>query len=347
MKHPLFVCGAGAVTAAGLDSRQTIAAIRAGLSAFEETMLIEPFGELQIVARIPMHWRLRRTEGEWLVNMAVRALNEALESGANPSEETAVLMTLPETFREHPGYTDISQSNFLTATFAAGRHRFHSSSSAIDGGAAAGIGMLERVETLLSQTGVRQVLLGGVDSLLNNRDISRLAEANRLRNEENSQGLVPGEAAAFVRITREPEAKARLMAAIHGAGLATEVDSALSGRYSQGRALLNALRNAVNGGKPSEPDIVFVVRNSNGERYDGWEQMIAHPRFYRTLRKTLPTAFPAMTVGDVGAASGALALMLAADSFTKGYAPGSVAMCEVASEGGLRAAAVVSRVDLR
>jgi 3-oxoacyl-[acyl-carrier-protein] synthase-1 len=57
----------------------------------------------------------------------------------------------------------------------------------------------------------------------------------------------------------------------------------------------------------------------------------------------MATAYPAMTVGDVGAASGALALMLAADSFVNDYAPGPVAMCEVASEGGLRAAAVVAK----
>jgi len=71
--------------------------------------------------------------------------------------------------------------------------------------------------------------------------------------------------------------------------------------------------------------------------------LIARPRFYRTRRERLATAYPAMTVGDVGAASGALALMLAADSFTNDYAPGPVAMCEVASEGGLRAAAVMAR----
>jgi 3-oxoacyl-[acyl-carrier-protein] synthase-1 len=59
----------------------------------------------------------------------------------------------------------------------------------------------------------------------------------------------------------------------------------------------------------------------------------------------MATAYPAMTVGDIGAASGALALMLAADSFRDDYAPGAVAMCEVASESGLRAAAVVVRTS--
>ena len=66
-----------------------------------------------------------------------------------------------------------------------------------------------------------------------------------------------------------------------------------------------------------------------------WEQLIARPRFYRTRRERLPTAYPAMTIGDVGAAGGALALMLAADSFLNDYAPGPTVACEVASENGL------------
>ena len=48
-----------------------------------------------------------------------------------------------------------------------------------------------------------------------------------------------------------------------------------------------------------------------------------------------------------GAAGGALALMLAADSFLNDYAPGKTAVCELASENGLRAAAVMARMTRR
>src|SRR2546423_2056417 len=71
------------------------------------------------------------------------------------------------------------------------------------------------------------------------------------------------------------------------------------------------------------------------------------PGFYPPRREILPTAYPAMTIGDIGAAGGALALMLAADSFLKGYAPGPTAVCELASENGLRAAAVMARMTRR
>ncbi|MBZ9776996.1 hypothetical protein [Mesorhizobium sp. CO1-1-8] len=330
------------MTPAGLNAPQTVAAIRAGLSAFEEMILNEPLGATQIVARIRAHSRLRRTDGQWLVNMAARAIGEALRSGTCPSDTTAILLAPPESFRNHPAYGDIAPPDFLTAVMSATGQKFHVASRAIDGGAAASIGLLERALEMMEQQGVGQVLLGGVDSLVNDTDFARLGRAGRLKGADNAQGLVPGEAAAFVRLTPKPEGKARVHAAIHGVGLAQEQDSVLSERYSQGRALLGALRDAVSGSGPSEPDIDFVISNGNGERYGGWEQLIARPRFYRTRREILPTAYPAMTIGDIGSAAGALALMLAADSLLKDYAPGPTAVCELASENGLRAAAVMA-----
>jgi 3-oxoacyl-[acyl-carrier-protein] synthase-1 len=347
VRRPLYVAGAGAVTPAGLNAPQTIAAIRAGLSAFEEKILAEPFGAVQIVARIPTHYQLRRNDGEWLINMAARAIGEALRSGARASEATAILLAPPESFRNHPAYADIAPQGFLAAVIAATGQKFHAASRVVDGGAAASIGLLERALEVMEQQGVEQVLLGGVDSLVNDTDLARLGKARRLKSPDNAQGLVPGEAAAFVRLTREPEGKAPVLAAIHGVGLAQETDTVLSERYSQGRALLGALRDAVTGSGPSEPDIDFVISNSNGERYSGWEQLIARPRFYRTRREMLPTAYPAMTIGDIGAAGGALALMLAADSFLRDYAPGPTVVCELASENGLRAAAVMARMTRR
>jgi 3-oxoacyl-[acyl-carrier-protein] synthase-1 len=347
MKRPLYVAGAGAVTPAGVDARQTIAAIRAGLSAFEEKMLMDPPGAMQIVARIPSHSKLRRTPGDWLVNMAARAIRQALGThDPGVAAATALLITPPESFRNHPAFEDIPARDFLAAVIDATGLKFHPASRAIDGGAAASVGLIERALVLMEEEGAAQVLIGGVDSLINEIDLARLGQAGRLKGDDNAQGLVPGEAAVFVRLMREP-GREPVVAAIHGIGTAQETDSVLSDRYSQGRAMLGALRDAVSGSGPSEPDIDFVVSNGNGERYHGWEMLFARPRFYRTRRDLMATAYPAMTVGDIGAASGALALMLAADSFVRDYAPGPIAMCEIASENGLRAAAVMARTQRR
>lgn len=347
MKRPLYIVGGGGVTPAGLDRRQTLAAIRASLSAFEEIALSDPFGTTQVVARIPSHWRLHPSEGGWFVNMAVRAIDEAMRDSSVPAEATALLITTAEQFRTHLAFDDIPLADFLGAVLKRSGRSFHPSSRLFHGGAAASVGMIERALALFEQAGVAEVLLGGVDGFVNERDLARIGAAGRLRGPGNAQGLVPGEGAAFVRLSRTPPQGARTAAAIHGVGMAEEADTVLGERHSQGRAMLAALRGAVGGDGPREPDIAFVVSNGNGERYAGLETMIARARFYQTHREMLPTAYPAMTVGETGAASGALALMLAADSLVGGYAPGPAAMCEVASEGGLRAAAVVSRASLR
>lgn len=337
---PLYVCGAGAVTPAGLDAAQTCASVRAALSAFEEYVRSEPFGAVQIVARIPTHWRLHRTEGEWLVNMAARALQEALAGGDVPGEETAVLLAPPERFRRHPGYADIAPDRFLAAVLDAAGRSVHRASRAVDGGPAAAIGLLAHAQGTLATDGVAQVLIGGVDSLVNPVDLARLDKAGRLRGEDNAQGLIPGEGAVFVRLRTVREAAAS--AAVLGVGTAEEAETVIaSERYSQGIALRAALEAAVEPPAPPEASIEFVVSNGNGERYAAWEAMIARPRFYRTRREILPTAYPAMTVGEIGAGGGALAMLVAADAFAKGYAPGRTATIEVASEAGLRSVAVM------
>jgi 3-oxoacyl-[acyl-carrier-protein] synthase I len=341
VKRPLYISGGGAVTPGGLDLRQTIAAIRAGLSAFEEEFLVEPFATTQLMARVPTHYHLRRTQGAWLLNLAARSLAEALQGSKATPEESAVLISTPEGFRKHPAFDDIALADFLPALRRQLGVNFHPASRVIDGGAAANVGLLARAADILESQGARQILLGGVDSFLNDKDLARLRDAQRLAGEQNAQGLIPGEAAAFVRLTVAPEIDGAVVPAIRGLGVAQEQDNVLSERTSQGRAMLAALRSASSSPAPGEPDISFVVSNSNGERFSGLEQLIARSRFYQTRREMLATCYPAMTVGDVGAASGALALLVASDSLAKDYAPGPVAMCEVASENGMRAAATV------
>lgn len=346
LSAPLFVCGAGAVTPGGLSAPQTLASIRASISSFGQFALAEPAGAVQVAAMVPAHWKLKRSDGEWLQNMAARAIGEAMAASPARAEVTALLVAPPESFRAHPAYRTVPPRDFLAALIRASGFAFHAASRAIDGGAAAGIGLLGHADELLRDASVAQVLLGGVDSLVNQVDMARLARAGRLKSGDNAQGVLPGEGAVFVRLTRHDEGEGQTAAAIRGYGTAREEDSVLTEKYSQGRAQLAAFRDAVDSAQGlREADISFIASNGNGERYLAWEQMIARPRYFRTRRETFPTAYPSMTVGDMGSAGGAMTLLLAADSLRSGYAPGPVAMCEISSEGGFRAAAIVSEVS--
>lgn len=346
LKVPLYILGAGAVTAAGLTAPQTCAAIRAGVTGFSMETLSDPFGAEQTVARIPANWRLKRDAGQWLVNLAARAIREAVQdaaqTGAFPTERTALFITPPESHRGHPAYQHVAPQALLEAILAACEMQFHLSSRAIDGGAAAGLGLLAQASALLAQGTVDQVILAGVDSLVNPTDLSRLATANRLAGGGNSQGLIPGEAAAAVVLSPRAPGTPRPTCAILAVASAREENSVLSEGFSQGRAMLTALQEASRTGEvDGEPFVDFVISNSNGERYAAWESMITRARFYRSRRERTPAAMPAMSAGETGSAAAALALVVARDAFAHGYAPGRVAMAEIASDDGLRSAAMV------
>src|SRR5206468_2338399 len=128
-----------------------------------------------------------------------------------------------------------------------------------------------------------------------------------------------------VALTREATAPTR--AQILGVGSAREEASAtaVGPRYSVGDGLRQALERALaDSGRP-ESAVSFRVADMNGERYRAWESVIGAARFYRTVRERLPAWYPAMSVGDIGAAAGVLAMIVAARGIQRGYAPGPLA----------------------
>jgi len=106
--------------------------------------------------------------------------------------------------------------------------------------------------------------------------------------------------------------------------------------------MVTALRAAISQAETEEADLEWVISNGNGERYASWEAILGRARFYRARRERLPTTYPALSVGETGAASSALALLVALHGFSRGYCPGRNAMIELSSEGDGRAACVVA-----
>jgi 3-oxoacyl-[acyl-carrier-protein] synthase-1 len=221
---------------------------------------------------------------------------------------------------------------------------FHTTSQIFPDGNAAAFAALARSRELLAGGTVSACVIGGVDSFLNVPDLHRFGSAFRLKSDDVAQGFIPGEAAAFVAVTAPEKAgDRRVLGQIRGLGLAREAEdtTVLSNGYPNGKGLEQALRAAIADAGLPEADIAFRVSDVNGETYRGQENMLAMTRFYRTSRSIFPPLFPASCLGETGAATGALLLIVALTAMNKGYAPGRVAMCEAASDGGLRAGAVV------
>lgn len=339
---PLLIVGCGAITAVGLSSAQTCAAVRARLSGFQRCACLPPPQGPLCVGAVPAAPGLKKTATQWLLNLAEAALRDCLSGIARPVGRMALVLGLPEPFREHPALAHQRPGQFTRQL----RSRL---SSAIDGpchvledGHGAAIRGAALARQLLASGEAAVCLVGGVDSLLNASDLRRLQLSGLLHDEGNPQGVVPGEGAAFVALSSQPLAHGPVWAQISGIGAAMEPDAILGERFSVGNALVKALNAAVADAGLGEPSLSFRVSDMNGERYRAWETLLASTRFYRTRRERMAVWHAAAFAGDTGAASAALGLIVAATGVARGYAPGPVAACESSSDLGLRAACIVT-----
>jgi 3-oxoacyl-[acyl-carrier-protein] synthase-1 len=346
------ILGVGAVSAVGLTAPQTCAAIRAGVKRFcpIEAQILD-YEEPRIGARVSADPRLRADEGQWLLNLAGRAL---LECEGEDEGEAALLWLVPEDHRAHPLCAGVGDSDLLVRFEELLGRRFAPCSRVLRSGAAGCIEALGLARELLQAGTVERCIIGGADSLLRRPDLDALGRANRLIGPRQSQGLVPGEGAAFVRVglaasvggeapgagaDEQTNAAARI--GIRGIGLGYEPNTVLGTEYSVGQAFVDALGTATQDADIPEPEIDFVAGNFNGERYDAWESSHANARGYETRREHLPVLWPAASTGEVGVAGGVLALIAAAAAIEGEYAAGPTAAVQVRSEGELRGVALI------
>jgi len=334
------VAGTGAVTAVGLTAPQTCAAIRARIAGFRKGLLIAPPHAPVVHAAIPARPHLKATSQAWLVNMVVRAIRECLDGQRTKASRTALLLALPDVYRAHDG-VGRGEAVLLAAIQSRLGTAFHAKSSVVDHGHAGVFTAIAAARALIEEGTVDHCVVGGVDSLVNNADATRLAAAGRLHEPGNPQGVIPGEAAACLLLTSQ-RGQNTALAQLLGVGLDQESDTALGERYAVGQGLRAALGAAVRDAECEEEQIDFRVSDMNGERYYAWDSTLGAGRFYRTRRERFVTWFPASCIGDTGAAAGALNLVVAVNAISRGFAPGPVAMCEGSSDEGARGACVVA-----
>jgi len=342
MTDSIAVVGTGAVTSVGVTSAQTCAAIRAGIAGFRETVLATAPFKPVVAAAVPSRSHLKRTRQEWLVALAVRAITECYRESSFDQGSVALLLTLPETHNGRAGLTTPAAAATAREIIARVGNRFHPASRFFEHGHAGALIGLGMARELLKNRTVAACIVGGVDSLLNRADWDRLSKSGRLRDQENPQGLIPGEGAAFLSVCRASDARGDVLAELLGLGFSNESDTVRGDRYSVGNGLREAMEGACRDATHGEPTISFRVSDMNGERYRAWESLFACSRFYRTRRREcFPIFYPAASVGDLGAAASALATVFAASAIKHGYAPGPIGMCEAGSDDGARAACLL------
>ncbi len=216
-------------------------------------------------------------------------------------------------------------------------------------------------QTQLENGRLDHVVVGAIDTFLTAERISTLIESGEIKTEDNPVGLVPGEAAAFILLEQMEGTRRRsgrtvafiqtpVSAATSAAppppndapkNAAARDERADSPGKALGEVLLAALR--AHGSPPLEGTLyadlngttprafelaTALVQVSSALPFDGWRQ-----------------AFPAVSFGETGAASGLVAACMAVRAFARGYARGNHALVAMSGSTGGKAAFLLGRSD--
>jgi 3-oxoacyl-[acyl-carrier-protein] synthase I len=354
----IAVVAAGAVTCVGLTWESSCAAIRASLDGFAETHFVDDVSEPLLGAAVPDEALGLQEHSPGailggtpkLAAMFVRAATECVRNaGGIQAAKTALLLIGPESTR--PGFSlDKLQQCFQACEQAIG-HRFHESSQITQIGSPGLAAALEYAQKLLADHDVHAVLVAGVDSLLNVDDVNSGLANGRLLTSQNSDGHIPGEAAACLLLRRQTDLVAQdaqgqprgAVLLIAGAALGQETQTLDANHASRGQALGAAMRQALAQAGLGAEAVHSRLSDVSAESYFYEEASYA---WLRVLRVRSPDGYrfttPANRVGHVGAAAGVLLLALALDAARKHWAEGPHTLLQLSCAGAPRGAVVAT-----
>jgi 3-oxoacyl-[acyl-carrier-protein] synthase-1 len=359
----IAVVASGAVTSVGLSAASTCAAIRASHDNFTETHFIDDMGQPLVGAPVPPSLLGLAEEADGsilggeakLAAMFIRAAKECVRgTGGIKAAHTALLLLGPETTR--PGFNlDKLQRCFSACETAVG-HSFHAASRITQIGSPGLAAALEHAREAFanhSPKDLHAVLIAGLDSLLNTEDINDGLGHERLLTEQNSDGFIPGEAAACVLVVREScvaeHAKVvngvqqvrPAILRIAGVAQADETETLDAERPSRGVGLAKAIKAGLAQAALPAHGIHQRLSDVTAESYFFEEASYA---WSRVLRVRSPEGYrfhtPMNRVGHIGAAMGPLMLTLLLDMARKGWAAGPASLIHLSSAGQRRGAIV-------
>jgi 3-oxoacyl-[acyl-carrier-protein] synthase-1 len=359
----LFINAIGMVTALGHDAATSCAAIRAGITRaapVPDATVLDPDSHTMVPLIGHAVWGLtegRATVARWLA-MATYAFNDLRRSGMLPDADdvafwrrTAVVIVGPDLDEDRFAFAFPCYPEMIGETYVAPLMR--SLGIPIDAdrvhtvyvGRTGAFTAFAGAETLLARGRVDRLIVLAADSYLDGHSVEWLGESERLKSAEKPSGLMPGEAAVAMLVSGPTTARRSgpPRARIHAAAVAAEDEPYLDGGPKNGRALALALTEAVTASALGRPLDVDVYTDLNGESWRAYQFGAAFPQVSADLLQPRRFMMPAMSTGDVGAASSLAAVAVASHAFERGYARSASAIVTGMSASGRVGALVIGR----
>lgn len=334
--RPVSILASGMVTCVGLDAPSSCAAIRCAIDNFSETRFIDQGGEWIIGAQVPFEKPWRGLPK--LVQMAIPAIRECLAHvGAVRPEQIPLLLGVAE--KKRPGRLDGLDADLFAEIQKGLGVRFHHRSGVIAKDRVSGAVALGAARELIYNEKVPFCLVAGVDTYLIAATLAAYENNSRLLTSQNSNGFIPGEAAAAVLIG-PPNATAHL--ACHGIGFGLEKATIESGEPLRADGLVEAFKAAFADAQCGFDQVDYRLTDGNGEQYLGKEAALAMTRAMRVRKDLFDIWHVADCIGETGSAAVPCAIAVALAASTKKYAPGPGVLCHFGSDDGQRFALVLA-----
>lgn len=333
MSSICVIAGAGEQTSIGLNVRANLAAVQAGLNAFKQSNYLLGLrqGESLKLARLEtLHNDLPVVE-----RMKFMAANAAREALAKWQEAASPGLTPPMSFiisvpPERPGFgTDLGAQLFrevLSQLPIVPHKRF---SGLVRSGHSGILGSLEYIAKAFDTGDLEIALIGGVECYHQIQTLHWLELQKRLLLEDQPNGFVPGEGAAFVFVcTKSMAHKLNLppMAEVLAVGHGIERSSWSAGQPLLGHGLTDAFESVFSCLEGSHSKVTLTYCDLNGEswRADEWGYAYVRTGIHHT--SPLNLCHPVSNWGDLGAASAGSLLALASCELPLYYAKEDLAL---------------------
>jgi 3-oxoacyl-[acyl-carrier-protein] synthase-1 len=347
----LYIAGMGMITPVGANTAMTAAAVRAGISAYAITEYTDYQGMPITMASVPdlVFDKLDADIGEGdrydprhfhVIKMAIIAIREAC-ARLTSKQPIPLILAMPEALSD-VDQEEIKELSPLTQALAQNCSPWIEPKQCrtIHSGRAAGLEALSFAFRYLNDIATDYVLIGGSDSYRDDSRLDPLCENKRLMVPGNQDGFAPGEAAAFLLLTKHPElalvADGHIIA-LHPPGIAEEAGHLGSDEPYRGDGLDRAFKQALMHREPAS--IEGIYSSMNGENHWAREYGVAFMRNKADFAEAVKIEHPADCYGDLGCATGPALIALAAHDLFR--TPGAKSHLAYSSSDSAKRGAVV------
>lgn len=343
------VVGVGARSHNGLTALQVAMSVRAGKMEPRESHMIDRHGEPVGVCRLMSIGD--RVQGlDRFIALGAPALRQAafpwldmFAQRGQAAPELAVIVSLPD--EKRPGLDPRLREELLPGLAARARVNLdRARSSLVFACRGGGVIAFEQALQRLREGEVEAVAVGGIDSYFDPDILEHLDAEMRLHGLMTENGFIPGEGAAFLLVTtRRGKGSLTRYAEIKATATALEPRPFGSSEPCFGLGITSAVKNALAAGAVAEGSIAWVLTDVANERHRVEEWAFAEARNHRAMSPDVIHDQPLLMTGEIGSASAAMLVALAATRWQTGCAEASAALIAAHSDGPERGAMIIEQ----